>query len=192
MKKTVICSAGAAVMLLVSTAVNAQGSWLVRGGFETGGDTIFDVEFTNGDTEELEAGGLFHIEIGRQLSLLAQRPDSLTELSIGYKADSVSATNGDLAFNRITLNAVQFINYSDKVRFGLGVTYHMSPTVEVDFFGINDEFETDDALGFMLLADYALSERSNIGARATQIDYETDESDDISGNSFGLYFTYYF
>jgi len=182
---------GAAV-LLVSTAVNAQDPWLVRGAFEAGGDELISLTFEDGEREEIEAGGRIHLEVGKQLGLFAGSPALRTELSVGYKYDSVNATNGDLAFNRFTLNAVQYYQYNDKFRLGVGVTYHLSPTLEVDIFGIDDEVEGDDSLGFMLAIDYAFSERVNVGVRATQIDYEGDEFSEISGNSVGIYSSYYF
>lgn len=179
---------------LGSPAVSAvePGPWILRLAAESGGDTMFEVEFDNGDRDKIKAGGLLHIEAGKQFNLFADKPAMQTEFTVGYKTDSVNASNGDLKFSRITLNAMQYYRYSEKVRFGLGATYHMNPTIDIDILGIDGKVELDDVLGFMLAADYAYSEQVNFGARATMIDYEVPNSRDVSGNSVGAYVSFRF
>ena len=166
--------------------------WMLRFAVESGGDTLIGVRFENGDEEKIKGGGLLHFEGGKRFNLFADKPELETEFTVGYKMDSVNADNGDLKFTRFTLNAMQYYRYNEKVRFGLGATFHMNPTLEVDILGVDGEVELDDTLGFMLGADYAYSEQVNFGARATMIDYEVDNSEDASGNSFGAYISVYF
>jgi len=175
--------------LLAITATSSQANGIFRIAIEGGGDEIASGVFASGEQEDLKAGGLVQFELGAQIGLITENP---TEFSLGYKFDSIDASNGDIRFNRVTFNAMQYMRTGEHIRVGAGITYHLNPTLEFDAFGIDDSFESDNALGFMLGVDYSNSTEANIGFRATFIDYEGgDFLEKASGNSVGLYVTWY-
>ena len=191
-----------ALLMLASAPAAAQQherNWLFRVAFESGGDELFEGRLDNGDDVDISAGGLVAVELGLRRQWLASlRPEWESELSVGYKADSVEARNGNLGFRRFTLNALQHYRVSERVRLGAGVTYHLGVEFEADAADVPGigEFtrEGEGALGALLAADYAFNDRVDLGLRATLIDYdfEADESGGaatVDGDSVGLYLT---
>ena len=72
---------------------------------------------------------------------------------------------------------MQYYLVNERFRAGAGLTYHLGPELDVDVptgFGgrLTGTEEADDALGFMVAVDYVVNARVEVGARATQIDYE--------------------
>ena len=173
----------------------AGDGFLVRLAFESGGDRLGRVEFEGGDSESIKAGGEVHVEAGLRRGFAG--PAWETDLSVGYKSDSANASNGDFAFTRVTLNAMQYYLVNDRVRVGAGLTYHLGPELDVDVPSgvgrVTRSDEADDALGFMVGVDYVVTNRVELGARATRIDYEfADVGRKLSGESVGAYLTYRF
>ncbi len=60
------------------------------------------------------------------------------------------------------------------VRLGGGLTYHLGPTLSGSgaASGLNAKY--DDALGFVLQADYVLRNRFNFGLRYTSVNYKAN------------------
>ncbi len=63
---------------------------------ESGGDEFIEVIFDNGDADDIKGGGFVHVQVGRLFTFFANKPALMTELTAGYKTDSVNASNGDL------------------------------------------------------------------------------------------------
>jgi len=165
----------------------------VEGGIHLGGDTIVEVAFTNGDTEKLKAGELLSLALGVQSDISETLQG---RVSIGYKFDSISADNGDLDFTRMPLE-VLVMNKGGYWMLGGGIGYHLSPKLKADAIsiGLSGTADFDDALGFVLAADYnSKGEFAGdwyLGGRITIIDYE-NQFGSISGNSVGVVLGYMF
>ena len=195
-----IASTVAVALLAGGTAARAEEGWLVRAAFESGGDEIGTARFVggvrDGEDERIEAGGQLHVELGLRRGLV--RPDWDTELSVGYKVHTATADNGDIGITRVTLNALQLVPLGEKVRLGGGITYHLSPTFEVDIDGQpGRELEYDSALGFQLVADYRIADAWEIGARVVRLEYERGAGNAADGatvdaGSAGAYVTFRF
>lgn len=157
--------------------------------YDFGGDTLATPVFTNGETESVRANeGLL---LGAGLSLINAAGNIETEIALSYKIGGSSAENGDIEFSTMPLEALVFHRWSH-VRAGGGVTYHMSPKLEVSGAGSNFASNTkyDDALGFVVQVDYRITERMNVGARYTVIEYDQQNSNQsFDGNSFGIVFS---
>lgn len=155
---------------------------------DSGGDTIIWTSKGN-----IKGAGLFHIAGG--ITIYDYAGDSLeTQLTIGMKADSVSASNGTASFYRWPVELMQFYK-SGSFRAGAGLTYHLNPEAECDLPpSCNDLIKFDNALGYVVQADYVVPAKQllrelTIGVRATFIDYKVDDGayyDKIDGNSIGL------
>jgi len=173
-------------------AASAESGLIVRGGFESGGDTLFEGRLTDGDSASIEAGGGALLEVGVRHGIIG--PKWETDLTVGVKADTENASNGDVSFTRVTLNAMQYYRFAEKIRFGAGVTYHLSPTLEVDVPGLRDEAEGESVVGYMLAADYVVTPSVELGIRATQLDYEFENGATVTvdGSGVGGYLTYRF
>lgn len=164
-------------------------------GLSFGGDTLAEATFTNGDTEKLKAGGLFYFAGGPSLEF-ANSPWSL-QLLLGRHFDSVTAENGELTFERNTME-LQLFHRVGAHRFGLGYVNHKNPEYQQSgdiVFPLTVEFK--DATGLSL--EYNLmpvGSKVGFSLRAVKIDYETEKangmpvvSESFSGNHFaaGIY-----
>ncbi|MBU0991067.1 MAG: hypothetical protein KJ737_01125 [Proteobacteria bacterium] len=74
---------------------------------------------------------------------------------------------------------------SDKIRFGAGISYHISPSINGSGFASDADFDFDNALGFVFEVDYLFSTVS-VGGRYSMIEYSGDYTKDIDGSSFDL------
>jgi hypothetical protein len=156
-------------------------------GYDTGGDKVANVTFTNGKTDWIRANeGLY---LGGGVSVLneARSLEFLATLSIKYQG--LYADNGDLYWTRFPLDALLFYR-RPSFRLGGGLTYAMKPRLKGsgDASGINAT--PDNALGAVLQADY-LVDRVALGLRVTLLDYELGGSTLRSsgvGVSFGFTF----
>jgi hypothetical protein len=93
-------------------------------GLSYGGDTVATVQYTNGNSTDIKAGGLYYIGGGLSLEFTGT-PWSVQGL-LGYHADSATASNGDVSFKRTTFDGQAFYRFGNN-RIGLGLVRHMSP-----------------------------------------------------------------
>ena len=160
-----------------------------QAGFDFGGDEMVEVFFEDGDSEDIKAGELLYISGGLIIQTAPRLNENLeTQLTIGWKFDSVDGENGELSFDRFPLEVLQFVR-SGQLRFGGGLTYHLNPKLEGDGFFSDVDVEFDDALGGVVQVDFAATENVLFGGRFTFIDYELEafDAESIDGNSVGFF-----
>lgn len=157
-------------------------------GLDFGGDKMIEIGFDNGDTNKVTAGEGLYFAGGLGVSSGDGKYDG--QVTLGWKYRGVSATNGDLDWTRYPLEALGYLN-TNKIRLGGGVAYHLNPTLKGS--GVLDGLEAkfDDALGFILEAQYRFNDSMLAGARMTMIDYKI-EGESIKGDSFGMNLTFQF
>jgi len=165
---------------------------IIQFGFNSGGDELVTVQHDYASDYTIDAGDGINIEVG--MAIDNPLANFETELLIGYKFDSDSADNGDITWSMIPISALAFVK-SQGWKFGGGLTYHISPSLEGDFSGgnlIRDEF--DDALGGIIQIQYEPIDAFAIGVRGTFIEYQLRDnpSQKASGNSIGLVATFKF
>lgn len=182
-------SALLAFVVFVPCSAQAAGP-VLTGEIAFGGD---DMVVVSGG-EDLQAGQLLNLGIGYDFDLNAAKTLRL-RTGINYKFDSVDASNGEADFDRWPLD-VLLISRQGNFSLGAGITYHLSPSYEASVNGVSTSIDFDDSLGFLLQAGYLMSERLEIGARFTLIDYETDRpivsiggtlTNKVEGDSVGVY-----
>jgi hypothetical protein len=178
------------LLVLALTAPVASHAMDVRpffqAGADFGGDTLVNVTFTDGSTASVKANEGFYF--GGGASIVTDSKLVEIELSLAYKFSMINASNGDIDWTRWPLEALVFYRL-DKVRLGGGLTYHLNPEVDGSGVATPLNIKFDDALGFVLQADYRLSDKMAIGMRYTNLKYEVDGSS-ASAKSNGLGFTF--
>ncbi len=181
------------LLALASSFRSMAAGAFVEAGAHLGGDTLVEVSFTDGSTESLKAGQLISLAVGWHTEL----SETLSSrISLGYKFDSITAQNGDIEFTRVPLELL-LLTQNGSWLVGGGVTYHMSPkfTADAATIGLLGTAKLDDALGFVLAADYnthGIFDREwYIGARITVVDYENNLGS-VSGSSIGVVIGYLF
>jgi hypothetical protein len=157
-------------------------------GYDFGGDTVVTALFTDGSTKSIKANdGLF---MGVGASFLNDAKNLEAEVSITYKFQTISASNGDIHFTRFPLDALVFYRQY-QFRVGGGLTYHMSPKLEGTGVvgGLNVNFQ--DALGGILQVDYLFGPTVAVGLRYTMLEYKATSGARGTARSdgFGVGFT---
>jgi len=165
-------------------------------GLASGGDTMASFEFDDGSSDNIKAGSGFLLGASLKAPITEVNEQQIDLIaSFNYMSDSVSASNGDASFSRLPIELLVSTRF-DSLSISGGFTYHLSPEFEVDLPGDSGSVEADDALGYVLEANYHLSNgsRSNnlyFGLKYTNIEYDfTGASFDGSGFAItmGTYF----
>lgn len=166
---------------------------MLKVGYDFGGETLATVTFTDGSTQSIKANQGFYLGGGASI-LLTNPKDIEVEVALSYKEDSITAANGEVKFTRIPLDALVFYRFPEHFRVGGGLTYHLNPKLSTSGVVGNINVNFDDALGWVLQAEYLLPPRSSrtpkmtVGARFTMIDYETNGAT-AKSNGVGITFS---
>lgn len=167
-------------------------------GLSSGGDTLAEVTYTNGDSEKIKAGGMFYFAAGPSLEF-ANSPWSVQAL-LGRHFDSVSADNAELSFERNTLE-LQVFNRIGAHRLGLGYVKHLSPEYEQSgSFVTPGTAQFADANGLSFEYNWMpVGSKVGLSARAVKIDYDLESVNGVpvvpesfSGNHFAIGVYLYF
>lgn len=131
-----------------------------------GGDTLAELTFTDGSSQDINAGDGLTVSAG-----LIQRVSEKFRIkyTLGYKFSTSAAENLDVWKSVIPVDVLPFYQ-SGNHRFGAGLTYHISPQLDIDDFGT---VKFDDAPGFIVEYGYKAFSLAYTG-----VDY------DINGASF--------
>ena len=174
--------AGAA--LLAATAAQAADVRpFVKAGADVGGDTLVTVTFVSGDRESIKANEGFYF--GGGASILNDAKTLEGHLSLAYKFNSITASNGDVDWTMMPAEALLFYRLP-QWRLGGGLTYHINPKLDGSgvIGGLNLKF--DDALGIVLQADYLIGQNMAAGVRYTNVKYEEKRGTGVSAKSGGI------
>jgi len=145
---------------------------LIKAGFNFGGETVVSVSVSGaagGSTKSIRANeGIF---VGGGASILMDSKAFEVEVSASYKFATIGAQNGHIDWTVVPLDALVFYRLP-YFRLGGGLTYHLGPTLKgsAELSDLNAKY--NDALGFVLQADYALGDQFNFGLRYTSVDYK--------------------
>lgn len=172
----------AAAMAGAAVPAQAEMRWLLKGGFDFGGDTLVTVLFQDGSTDTIKANEGFYI--GGGIAYIFRDYNIETEFSASWKYVGITASNGDVTFTRFPLEAMVFYPWSWG-RVGAGLTYHLNPELSSSGVpgGLNVDF--DNAVGGVIQAEYRPSENLGFGLRYTALDYSLGGTD-INASGVGL------
>jgi hypothetical protein len=165
-----------------SSYVYADGGPVVYGALTFGGDTLASTEGEYGT--DLDAGGLIHLAAGYEWRLAA----SGLRFTIGYKFDSIEASNGDADISRFPLELVYYRLINERHALGAGLVYELSPEFDISIDGLgSDSVDFVDASGYVIYYGYVTSFGLEYGGRYTLIDYKSDSLGTTDANNFGFY-----
>ena len=179
----------AALYTIVMTTP-VQAGLVLQLGVDVGGDEMVRANFTDGETRSIDAGEFLHVDVG--FSVLSHPTDSArpaweSQLTIGWKNDAIQAENGSLDWTRYPVDFIQLYRV-DGWRFGAGLTWHLNPTLEGSGV-VRGKASFDDAMGFLLEADYLMGPNHEVymGGRLTLIEYDIAQGSDesVDGDSVG-------
>ncbi|HYS75825.1 MAG TPA: outer membrane beta-barrel protein [Burkholderiales bacterium] len=146
---------------------------IIKAGIDVGGDTVVSVNVTGGSSSSKSISANEGVFVGGGVSILMDSREFEVELAASYKFSTIAAQNGDIDWTVLPLDALVFYRLP-YVRLGGGLTYHLGPTLKGSGAANGLEAKYDDALGFVLQADYMLKNRFNFGARYTNVNYKAN------------------
>lgn len=179
----------AACVLLSSSLVQAETRFMLETGLHAGGDDLVTVTFSDGSTEDIDAGGLISLGAGVSSDLSENLE---LRFVFNYKIDQVTASNGSIDFSRWVSN-LSLMYKIDPWRVGGGLAYHSG--IELDGDGVASVISADfdNATGYLLEIDYFWNEHFYLGAQYTDIEYTyTGTSTDVDASSIGVVLGYQF
>ena len=135
-------------------------------GFTFGGDTLGELQYVDGSSQKLKAGGMFQIGMG--LSVPVQDSINL-QLNAVYHWDTVAASNGDASFKRVVVEAIPYWRFGEKLSVGAGLSYNLNPKLDGDFTA---DYKFESAAGLVLSAMMHIDDDNRLDFRLASIDYE--------------------
>jgi hypothetical protein len=159
--------------------------------FEGGGDELVTIDHDYDSDYTIDAGDGLNMAMGMAIDNPVNNFE--TQLTIGYKFDTDSASNGDITWSMIPFNALGFFRVQNW-KFGGGLTYHISPKLRSTFDNARFTDEFENALGAIVQIQYEPLNFLAIGLKGTFIEYELkdDNSKKTNGNSLGFVLTFKF
>ncbi len=125
------------------TTQDKTNGWLLTFNAEFGGDPVATVLFTNGDTQDVDAGQGVSLSIGRFI-----RPNAgpfMYSAGLGYKYVTTAAENADITLTRFVLDARVDRGLPNNLWVGLGPVVHFGTKLKTDGLGPNESY--DPAIG---------------------------------------------
>lgn len=178
-----------------SEAVTVSG--IAKLGYDFGGDKMVSatlVTSSGSSTEAIYANSGLVLAGG--VSIINDARNFSVDATLGWKSDSIEASNQDFEFTRYPLDVIGFYNLPlgsgkhTRMRFGAGITSHINPKFSASGSLANGTVKFDNALGFIAQIDAVMGRgRSgfNFGIRFTSVQYEADGVSSLQGNGAGLF-----
>ena len=163
-----------------------------------GGDKLSHIEYTNGMSEDITAGGLVQLYGGAEYHEKGS-PYGL-QATFGYHVDSADARNGHQKFSRWPIEVIGLVNATPKFRFGVGARYAASPKFTSSGAGYIGNADFTAQIGGLVMAEWLITPSMGLQLRFVDEHYKargvasnggTTEYH-IDGSHGGLGFNYYF
>lgn len=151
-------------------ATKPGGHLVLNGGLTYGGDTLYTVTYTNGDTTNIKGGGFYQIGVGG-LYQFASQPVAI-KLSAYLHYDVVTGRNGDVFFYRLPVETLAYYTGIEKLRIGGGIRMVNSPEVSATINGNRETLAFENATGLIAEVGYQVAPRAWLNARAVTEKYQ--------------------
>lgn len=178
-----------------SEAVTVSG--LVKLGYDFGGDKMVSATLVTSSGTSSEAiyanSGLV---LAGGVSIMNDARNFSVDTTIGWKSDSIEASNQDFEFTRYPLDVIAFYNFplgsgkQARMRIGAGATSHINPKFSASGSLANGTVKFDNSLGFIAQIDAVIGRGKsgfNVGIRFTSLQYEADGVSSLQANGAGLF-----
>jgi hypothetical protein len=183
-----------AALTLAAGSAQAQDTRAVKPilsfGLTGGGETLYKVRYTDGDTASIRSGGLVALVGGAEFRLGG---GFALQTTVGYHVDDVNAKNGSLKFERYPLSVTGLYSLTNQFRLGVGVEHVANAKVRGSGVvgGASESFKS--STGLSLEGEYLFNPHWSVKLRAVQHKYESKRFlDEVDGNYYGVFGSFYF
>lgn len=162
---------------LALTAVASQAAdvphpglrFMMTAGVTSGGDKIEQVQYTNGDTKNISAGGT--VTLGGGVLWQPEGSDFSLQATLNYHFSNAEASNGHATFDRYPLEVIAFYNVNEQWRVGVGARHVFRPRYSYDV-GAGHGTDYKDANGALLEVGYFFTPQALLSLRYVQETYK--------------------
>jgi hypothetical protein len=161
-------------------------------GITGGGDKLATVQYTNGDSVNIKAGGQVDFRAGVD-ARLGDSPFAV-QASIGWFFDRSNADNGNVKFERYPLELLGFWRVADNFRLGGGVR-NMLGDATLKGTGAASSIGTIDfkgQLGAVLEGEFVSGPNFGVTLRYVKEEYKAPNGEKVDGSHAGLRLNLYF
>lgn len=186
----------ALLTLLAAPAAHAQGAdrpvrGLVGLGVTGGGDKLATVQWSNGDSTNLHAGGQIDLRAGVDVRL-GDTPFAVLA-SVGWFFQRAGGTNGSVTFERYPLELMGTWRVADAWRVAAGVRRAGNGKLEGRGAASNLGSTTfKSRLGAVVEGEWLFGGLYGLALRAVSEEYEAPNGEKADGSHLGLRFSVYF
>jgi hypothetical protein len=164
---------------------------LVGIGVTGGGDKLATVQWSNGDSTNINAGGQVDLRAGVDVRL-GDSPFSLVA-SIGWFSQRAGGRNGSVTFERFPLELMAQFNIAEQFRIGGGVRRTGDAKLRGRGAASNIGTTTfDGKIGYVLEGEWLFARRYGVALRAVGEDYTAPSGEKADGGHVGVRFNVYF
>lgn len=156
-------------------------------GFQVGGDTLLKLTYTDGSTQDIDAGSAVLLAAGGLLDVGDETHALQIQATIGYNYTGAEASNGSVTWQRWPVELLTFYEYRPAhLRIGGGLQYQFGVSLGASGTRGSASVDFDNALGKVVQAEWLMTYLS-VYARYTLIHYSLNgSSEHLSGNAFGF------
>jgi len=165
-----------------------------------GGDKLATVEYDNGDSRSVTAGGLVQLYGG-----LEYHPKGSPfgfQATVGYHVDNNTASNGDQRFQRWPIEGIALFNVAPQFRLGVGARYAAAAKFTSNGAGYVGNADFTSRLGALVMGEWLITPSMGLQLRYVSEKYKVkttcppqtpcDNDFTIDGSHGGVGFNYYF
>jgi hypothetical protein len=164
---------------------------LVGFGLTFGGDTLATVQFSDGTTDSIKAGGLAYLYAGAEFRV---GTEMAIQATVGYHVDDTrSSGNGSLRFSRYPVDLIALYSVNDRVRLGAGAQIVGSAKLAGSGVASAVAVDFQSSTGALVEAEYLFT--PNLGAKLRFVSHTYKPKGtglSVDGNHVGLMLGYYF
>lgn len=189
------CLIGAALAASTLAAQAADAGPAVRPlvgfGVTFGGDTLATVQYSDGTTDSIKAGGLAHLYAGAEFKV---GTEMAIQATIGYHVDDTrSSSNGSLRFSRYPVDLIALYSVNERVRLGAGAQIVSSAKLAGSGVASAVAVDFQSSTGPLVEAEYLFT--PSLGAKLRYVSHKYKPKGSgisVDGNHVGVMLGYYF
>lgn len=139
-------------------------NYLLTFGHSFGGATLLKLNYTDGTTQNLKAGGGNYFAVGAQVQMVRYPVDF--SLTVGEHVDKDHAVDAEIRYTRVPLEAIGYARLDRRWRAGLGLRYLIKDQLSANVRGTDyGTIKFQNSTGLIVDTDYWFNNNFGLGLR---------------------------